>query len=87
MKAESKIFPSAKQVLSLLRTFLELLQSHIQSYFKKNFDSDDSDALGEWTDCESRENVVREACTLAAWTGYHFVGIHPFSDGNGRSVR
>jgi len=87
VKVGSKKFPSPRLVLPLLRRFLELLQTHIQSYFTKNFGSDSFDGLEDWVDCESMDNVVREGCTLAAWAGYHFVGIHPFTDGNCRTSR
>ena len=76
-RAGSEHFPSPGQVLPLLRTCIELFQSHLQDFFGKH-------SLGEMS--ELNDNVVRDACTLVGWLGYHFVKIHPFSDGNGRTV-
>ena len=81
-RAGSFTFPPPSQVLPLLRTFLELFQSYIQSYFMKHTKGD-HDLLDV---VEFNDDTVRDACTLAGWMGYHFLKIHPFNDGNGRTV-
>lgn len=75
-------FPSPSQVLPLLKMFLDLFQSYLQSFFLKYFNEGDTAQQIR----EFNGEAVRDACTLAAWAGYHYVKIHPFNDGNGRTV-
>jgi fido (protein-threonine AMPylation protein) len=79
-RAGGVIFPPPSQVLPLLGTFVEIFQSYLETFFAKYVTGDELQ-IQDLTD-----DIVREACSLVGWTGYHFVNIHPFNDGNGRTV-
>jgi hypothetical protein len=81
-RAGTHHFPPPSRVLPLLRTFLELLQTHVHSLVGGR-----NGAVGDALEIELvTDDTVREACTLAGWAGYNYLHIHPFSDGNGRTV-